>query len=140
MKRAATAAVTPIVRFVEWLFGPRAPGIDLALALFASGWAWLMLVKPELFDRSPFVGMNWLPDASWICLFWGMAGLHGLGFIRPTAITIRQGACLLSAWIWITVSASIATIEITTGVVTYGIIGAGALAGALYISGQPKAA
>lgn len=137
MKRVA-ATVTPLVRFVEWLFGPRAPGIDLGLCLYAAGWLLLMIGKPELFDTGTFLGMAWLSDAVWIGLFAVVTGLHLVGLLALEWRGLRCMACLLSAWVWISVSVSFATVEVTTGVLTYAITGAGALAGALFLSGQPR--
>lgn len=138
MKRAAALTVTPLVRAVEWLFGPKAPGIDLQLMLFAAGWAGLMVAHPTLFDRGTYVGMNWLPDDYWILFFLILTTMHAVGLVRTGWRALRYTACLLSAWIWISVSASFATIEITTGVLFYAVVGAEALAGAIYLSGQPR--
>ncbi|WP_437871312.1 hypothetical protein ACSD7O_22300 [Methylorubrum extorquens] len=138
MKRIATALITPLVRFVEWLFGPTAAGVDLALSLFAGGWAGLMIARPQIFDHGTFKGMYWMADEVWIAFFTILATLHVIGLFRPLWREMRCAAALVSAWIWISVSASFATIEITTGVLTYTIIGAGALCGAIYLSGQPR--
>lgn len=138
MKHAVTVTVTPLVRFVEWLFGPLAPGIDLLLCLFAGAWGSLMIFRPQTFDRGAFVGMNWLADAYWIAFFVVLTALHGLGVIRCHLRWARVTACLLSAWIWISVAVSLAKVEVTTGVLTYPIIGGAALFGALYLSGPPR--
>ncbi|WP_264047519.1 hypothetical protein [Methylobacterium flocculans] len=140
MKHAVTVTVTPLVRFVEWLFGPLAPGIDLILCLFAASWGSLMIARPQIFDRGAFVGMGWLPDVTWIAFFAILTVLHGLGVFCCYLRWIRVTACLLSAWIWISVAVSFAKIEVTTGVLTYAIIGGAALCGALYLSGQPRKA
>ncbi|KQO53087.1 hypothetical protein [Methylobacterium sp. Leaf85] len=138
MKRVAEATVTPLVRFVEWLFGPHAPGIDLLLGLFAAAWGGLMLTRPHVFDRGAFVGLSWMPDAYWLGFFAVLTALHALGFFRLWLRSVRVAACLLSAWIWITVPVSLYRIELTTGVLIYPIIGCAALCGALYLSGQPR--
>lgn len=138
MKRLATLLFTPLVRFVEWAFGPKAAGIDLGLSLFAAGWASLMLAKPQLFDRGSYQAMSWMADEVWIGFFIFLTTLHVTGLVRPLWRELRCAAALLSAWIWISVSASFATIEIATGVLTYTVIGLFALCGAIYLSGQPR--
>ncbi|TXN71638.1 hypothetical protein [Methylobacterium sp. WL6] len=138
MKRVAAATVTPLVRFVEWMFGPLAQGIDLLLFLFAAAWGGLMIFRPKIFDVGTFVGMQWLPDFTWIAMFGVLTAWHAAGMFLGHRRALRYSACLFSAWIWITVSASFATIEITTGVLCYGIVGSFALCGALYLSGQPR--
>lgn len=140
MKNAVAATVTPLVRFVEWLFGPQAPGVDLVLCLFAASWGGLMLARPAIFDKGAFVGMQWLPDAVWIVFFSALTVMHALGFFLWAARWVRVAACLLSAWIWISVAVSFSKVEVTTGVLTYAIIGGAALCGALYLSGQPRKA
>ena len=138
VKRAATVVITPIVRMVEWLYGPKAAGIDLFMALVSAGWAGLMLARPDAFDRGSYVGMTWMADALWIGFFVLLAVLHVVGLVRPSMRNLRCGASLLSAWIWISVSASLATIELLPAVFTYAAIGMGALGGAIYLSGQPR--
>ena len=140
MRRAVATLLTPLVRFVEWLFGPRAPGIDLALLLFAAGWGGLMIGRPAVFDRGAFAGMRWLPDATWIAFFVSVAGMHAAGLARWDWRNLRCAACLLSAWVWISVSVSIWKVELVPGVIVYGVVGLGALCGAIYLSGQPRKA
>lgn len=140
VRRTATRIVTPIVRFAEWVFGPRAPGVDLLLGLLAGGWAGLMLFRPQLFDVGAFVGMQWLADDIWLSFFASLATMHLCGLLFASWRTLRCAGCLLSAWIWLSVAVSLATIEITTGVVAYTLVGLGALLGAIYLQGQPKKA
>lgn len=137
LRRTAAGAVTPLVRFVEWLFGPAAPGLDVGLCLFAAGWGGMMLGKPEMFDRGQFVGMQWLHDEIWIGFFLLLTLTHAAGSIRPHWRSLRVGAHLLSAWIWISVSVSLFRVEMTTGVLAYCIVGFGALCGGIYIAGLP---
>ncbi len=140
MKRAATTALTPLVRFVETMYGPRALGIDLGLCLIAAGWASLMVAHPEKFDRGTYVGMTWLPDAAWIAVFVLLTIMHGVGAACADWRVLRVAACLLSAWIWLSVTCSIFRVEMTTGVIAYGLFAACALTGAVYLSGQPHKA
>lgn len=138
VRRAATTAITPIVRFAEWVFGPRAAGIDLLLCLLSAGWAVLMVCRPQIFDQGTFVGMNWLADDIWLGFFVSLALLHLAGLLLLAWPTLRCAGALLSAWIWLSVAVSFATIEITTGVLVYGLIGSAALLGAIYLQGQPR--
>lgn len=138
VRRAVAGAVTPLVRFVEWLFGPRAPGLDLGLCLFALGWGSLMLFKPRLFDTGQFVGMQWLHDGIWIGFFAVLTIMHAAGFIQPRWRALRVAAGLLSAWIWMSVSGSLLRVEMTTGVLAYAIVGFGALCGSIYVAGLPR--
>lgn len=140
VRRAAAGAVTPLVRFVEWLFGPAAPGIDVGLCLFAAGWGGMMIAKPEMFDRGQFVGMQWLRDEIWIGFFLLLTVAHAAGGLRPYWRTLRVGAGLLSAWIWISVSGSLYRVEMSTGVLAYAIVGFGALCGSIFIAGLPRKA
>lgn len=138
MRRTVAGAVTPLVRFVEWLFGPRMPGIDVGLCLFALGWGSLMLFKPRLFDTGQFVGMQWLHDTVWIGFFGALTVMHAAGFARTHWRALRVAAGLLSAWIWMSVSGSLLRVEMTTGVLAYAIVGAMALFGSIYIAGLPR--
>lgn len=138
LRRSAALAVTPLVRFVEWLFGPRAPGLDLGLCLLAAGWGSLMVLKPKLFDTGQFVGMQWLPDAAWIGFFALITVLHGVGCVRPYWRSWRVAGSLLSAWAWMSVSGSLLRVEMTTGVLAYAIAGLGALCGGIFIAGLPR--
>ncbi len=140
VRRTAAGAVTPLVRFVEWLFSPAASGLDVGLCLFAAGWGGLMIAKPALFDTGQFVGMQWLRDEAWIGFFLLLTLTHAAGCLRPHWRTMRVGACLFSAWIWISVSVSLYRVEMTTGVLAYCIVGFGALAGGIYIAGLPRKA
>lgn len=139
VRRSAAVAVTPLVRFVEWLFSPRAPGLDVGLCLFAGGWGYLMITRPALFDVGQFVGMQWLADQIWITFFCLLAVMHAVGCARPSWRSLRVAANLLSAWIWISVAGSFLRVELTTGVVAYAVVGFGALCGAIYIAGLPRA-
>jgi hypothetical protein len=138
VRRVIARAVTPLVRFVEWMFGSSAPGLDLGLFLFAFGWGSLMLLKPRLFDTGQFVGMQWLPDATWIGFFAMLSVMHGAGFLCPRWRALRVAAGLLSAWIWMSVSGSLLRVEMTTGVLAYAIVGFGALCGSIYVAGLPR--
>lgn len=140
VRRALTRAITPIVRCSEWVFGPRAPGIDLVLGLLSAGWAGLMLFRPQLFDVGAFVGMQWLADGIWMAFFVQLAAMHTAGLLLASWRTLRCASCLLSAWIWLSVAVSLLTIEITTGVVVYSLVGGMALLGAIYLQGQPRKA
>ena len=140
MTRPAATVVAPLVRFAEFVFGPLAPGIDLVLALFAAGWATLMVERPELFDRGSFVGMTWLPDPAWITFLTLLALLHGIGFFRLHARNLRVASALMSAWIWICVSVSFLRVDVSTGVISYAIIGLSALLGGVYLAGLPRKA
>ena len=138
VRRTVTRAITPIVRFAEWVFGSGAAGIDLLLGLLAAGWAGLMVSRPQIFEHGTFVGMNWLADGIWLAFFVALALLHLAGLLLISWRTLRCASALLSAWIWISVAVSFATIEITTGVLVYGLIGSAALLGAIYLQGQPR--
>ena len=138
MRRSVAGAVTPLVRFVEWLFGPLAPGLDIGLCICAGGWAYLMLTKPALFDKGSWAGMQWLPDSAWIGLFCILTLMHGLGFLRPRWRGLRTAALLLSAWIWMSLAASFLRVELTPGVFVYAVMGFGALCGGIYLQGLPR--
>jgi hypothetical protein len=137
--RAANAAILPLLRFVEWLFGPRFGAVDLGLMLLAAGWSGLLLGKPSLFDQASFAGLHWIADEVWTSLMCGLVGAHGVGIWRPRWAAVRIGAILLSSWVWIVVAVSFARIQISTGVVTYSLIGLGALCAAIHVaSGSPR--
>lgn len=134
LERAASL-VNPLVRGVQWLFEPRAPGVDLTLALFALAWGGLMVLRPEIFDRDSYSGLTVLPDIAWIVGFSSLVGVHLLGMWRLHWRSMRITGCLVSSWAWYFVAFSLGRVDITTGVLTYGIVGSAALAGAIYIAG-----
>ncbi len=138
VRRVVTRVIAPIVRFAEWVYGPTAAGIDLLLGALSAGWVGLMLLRPQIFDHGTFVGMNWLADDVWFFFFASLALLHLAGLLLLSWRTLRCAGALLSAWIWLSVAVSFATIEITTGVLVYGLIGSAALLGAIYLQGQPR--
>lgn len=138
VRRVVARAVTPLVRAIEWLFGPQLPCLDVGLFLFAFGWCSLMLCKPALFDSGQFVGMQWLHDVAWIGFFAALTIMHGAGFVQPRWRSMRVAASLLSAWIWMSISGSFLRVEMTTGVLAYAIVGLAALCGSIYIAGLPR--
>lgn len=121
-----------------WLFGPRAAWLDLKLAVLAGGFFALMIAKPALFDRGGLAGVSWLPDPAWITLMAVLTVLHGLGLARPWQHKVRIAASLGSAWVWTLVALSIWRVELSTGVLNYGLVGLGALFGAIYVAGLPR--
>lgn len=128
------------VRFAEWVFGPLAPVIDLGLMLVAAGWAMLEVLKPELFDTGAFVGLAWVAEPVWFALHIVLTVLHGVGLLRPHLRTLRITAAFLSSWHWLFVAFSLLRIEMTTGVVAYGLLGFFALIGGIYLAGVPRKA
>lgn len=131
--------VTGILFAAEWLYGPRAAGFDVALGALAAGWYGLMIGRPEMFDRGSLLGLTWLPDAVWICLLGCLAGMHMVGLVRPSWRAWRVSAVLASSWTWLFVSLSLSRIELTTGVIAYGVIGLGAVFGGIYLASLPRA-
>ncbi|MFC5553637.1 hypothetical protein [Methylobacterium iners] len=123
---------------MEWLFGPRIPGLDFGMCLFALGWGYLMVTKPQLFDKGSWAGMQWLPDPVWIAFFTALTLMHALGWLLPRRRALRVAALLLSAWVWITIAGSFLRVDLTPGVFVYSIIGFGALCGAIYVSGLSR--
>jgi hypothetical protein len=137
--RAANAAILPLLRFVEWLFGPRFGAVDLGLMLIAAGWSGLLIGHPTLFDQASFRGLAWLADEVWTGLMLTLVGAHAVGIWRPRWAAVRIAAILLSSWAWIFVAISFARVQISTGVVTYALIGLGALCAAIHVaSGSPR--
>ena len=136
MARLCIRLVSPLLSCAEWLFGRRAAGIDLALGCLAVGWCCLMVAKPAMFDRPGYAGFAWLPDAGWIALSAALAGAHGLGLQFPAFRGLRAVACLGSSWLWIFVALSLGRVEIVPGVINCGIVGIGALFGAIHVAGR----
>jgi hypothetical protein len=129
--------VLTALAFPQWLFGPRAAGLDLGPGVIAAGWCALMICKPEVFDRGSFIGMAWLPDLAWTLIMAVMALGHAAGLLLPFLRSVRCAASLLSAWMWLVISVSLWRVEFSTGVWVYGVIGFGALFGAIYLAGLP---
>ena len=119
---------------MDWIYGPRGFGIDLGLGLFAGGWAAFMAGKSELFDRGVYIGMGWLPDSVWLSVLIGLTAMHFAGLVRPRWAKLRIAASLCSSWTWISVSLSLWRVELVPGVWVYGLFGAGALCGAIYVA------
>lgn len=134
MRNLVTASIGPVLSFIDRLFGRRASALDLGLGLIAGGWLSLMIARPALFDRVGYSGMAWLPDEGWELFFAVVVLLHVFGLARPFMKSIRTLAGALSAWVWIFVSGSLAKVELTPGVLTYAVLGLGALGGAIYVS------
>ena len=132
-----TRAAARLVRFAEWTFGPQAPSIDLALMLFAAGWAILEVMRPQIFDTGAFVGLAWVSDPIWFGLHVLLTVLHGSGLVRPHWRSLRAGSAFLSAWHWLFVAVSLFRIEMTTGVLAYLLLGMFALTGGIYLVGLP---
>lgn len=128
------------VRFAEWMFGPQAAVIDLALMVMAAGWAMLEVLKPQLFDTGAFVGLAWIAEPVWFALHVVLTILHGAGLLRPFWRNLRIAAAFLSAWHWLFVAFSLLRIEMTTGVLAYGALGSFALFGGIYLAGVPRKA
>ncbi len=134
--RRLSAAVSPLLSLVEWIFSPLAPGVDLFLGLAAGFWGGMMVGRPGVFDTGNFVGMQWAPDAAWIVFVVGLFTIHMLGLLRPTWWQMRSAACLLSAWYWFLIAISLTRPGLTTGTWTYSLIGLVGLTAAIYVSGR----
>ena len=130
--------VDALVGFADRLFGPLALWVDLKLTLLSAGWFVLMICKPAMFDRGVLAGLSWLPDEVWILLMGALAVGHGVGLVRPWWRNLRTGASLTSAWVWLFVATSLGRVEISTGVLNYAVVGAGALFSAIYLSGLAR--
>lgn len=132
-----TRAAARLVHFAEWSFGPQAPAIDLGLMLFAAGWAVLEVTRPQIFDTGAFVGLAWVSDPVWFGLHALLTVMHGAGLVRLHWRSLRAASAFLSAWHWLFVAASLFRIEMTTGVLAYGLLGLFALTGGIYLVGLP---
>lgn len=129
-------AIGRLVGLVDWLYGRPAAGIDCGLGAIAAGWGTLMLARPAIFDAGAYAGMTWLPDPVWSGLMIAVALLHLAGVLRPAWINLRTGTALVSAWIWLFIAMSLLRIALSPGVITYSILGVGALFGAIHIAGS----
>ena len=136
--RRLSIAISPVLRFVDWIFDGEASGFDVLFMLGAAWWLFVMLVRPENFDTPPLVGMDWAPDAFWIVFVTSVAILHGLALWRPRMYRLRMGTALVSAWYWLTVSWSLGRLGISTGTGWYALVGAFALMLAVYLSGRDQ--
>ena len=135
MRRLA-AAVSPLLRMIQWMYSPAAPGVDLFLGLAALSWFGMMTLRPGLFDAGNYRGMQWAPDPVWIVFVGALVIMHLAGLVEPGWVKLRAAACLASAWYWICVAISLSRLGLTTGTGTYGLIGVVALTSAIYVSGR----
>ena len=136
--RRISAAVSPILRVVDWIFAGEASGWDLLYMLGALWWLFVMLVRPQIFDVPPLVGMDWAPDAFWVTFVTSVVFMHGLALWRPHMYRLRMGTALVSAWYWIMVAVSLGRLGITTGTGFYAVIGGFALMLAISLSGRDQ--
>lgn len=134
--RRLSLAVSPVLRFADWLFTGEASGVDLIALLGSAWWLFLMLFRPDVFDRAQFAGMSWAPDGFWIIFVASVVVMHGLALWRPRMYRLRMGAALMSAWYWITVAVSLSAPGVSTGSGIYAIAGGVAVMLAVYLSGR----
>lgn len=138
-RRIATV-LSPFLTFVDWMFGPLVPFVDVFLGLLALSWLGLMVGWPNIFDHGNQRGMQWLPDEAWMGFLALTVALHAAGLAQIRATTLRFVAALLSSWFWLLVAISFSRVGLSTGNVVYGLIGTGALMAAVYISGRIRPA
>lgn len=134
--RRLSIAISPVLRFADWLFSGEASGADLFYMLAACWWLFLMLVRPEVFDVPPLVGMDWAPDAFWVVFVSSVAMLHGLALWRPHLYRLRMSTASVSAWYWLTIAISLSRPGISTGSGMYTLFGLGAAMLTIYLSGR----
>ena len=105
--RRLSLAITPVLRFADWLFAGEASGADLFYMLASLWWLSLMLFRPAVFDVPPLVGMDWAPDPIWIVFVSCVAALHAIALWRPHLYRLRMGTATVSAWYWLTIAISL---------------------------------
>ena len=133
--RALERILEAMLRFVDWLYGPKGAGFDLALGLVAGGWGVLLITKPHLFDQGQLAFIGWLSDRLWLVLMMAAALGHLGGLIWPHRLGLRAVAALVSAWAWLFVAGSTARGGIGTAALVYGVLGLGALTASIYVMG-----
>ena len=131
-------AVAPLLSAGAWGFAPDLPVIDFVYGGIESWWLAMQLLHPEQFNRGNLAGMQWAPDVAWIVFVGALTLLHAAGLLDRHFYRLRAVSCLLSAWYWICISISITRISLSPGTGTYGILGALALGGAVYLTGRDQ--
>jgi hypothetical protein len=130
--------VRPVLRLATWCFRHDAPCIDGVFGALAAAWTWLMVMRPEKFDVGAFVGMSWLPDPAWIAFTATLTIGHAVGLVQLAWRNWRMACALGSSWMWLCVAASFLSVDVSTGVFAYSILGVFALLGAIHVGLLPR--
>ncbi|MFA6966085.1 hypothetical protein [Bosea sp. (in: a-proteobacteria)] len=130
-------AFSPLRRFVAWFFGHRAAGLDLTLAAPAAGWAALLQLRPDMFERGNWAAISLLPARAWLAIMLALAVTHCLCLARPARL-LRVAAAAASAWVWLFIAWALARNGVTPGTLIHAELGLLALLGGLHVFSLPE--
>ena len=130
--------IRPVIRFSFWMFDRPAPGLDLALAVLAAGWAATAVFAPDMLDRRSYALLGIMPPAVIAVVMSALCVAHAMTAWRPSRWW-RLGPLLASGFVWLSIAGAFAVMGTWTDVVVYALAGAGCLMGAIYIETEREA-
>ncbi|WP_020185931.1 hypothetical protein [Methylopila sp. 73B] len=131
--RFLDSALTWALRFIDSFFAaPGIRGVDLGLSLIAGGWVWSIAHNPVTMERLTYAGLSFMTRQASVGVFALLAVVHLISYLNPHARFWRVFWLGVSSWVWAVIGSFMAW-AVTTGGVTYLVVGFVAFIGAIYV-------